>query len=187
MKDKDKLPGSGILKNRKTGTKVDLKKLVYLMIAKSDNTATKIIIDTVGMKNINKSLKALNLHKTILKEKTLFVKTPVNKANLITTQDMLLLYKLIFFSQVVDKYSCSLMLKILSLKSYGWGLPRFLPSKTIIAHKTGTLLRIRHDGGIVYTPKGNYILCILTQNIPSSESSKLISKLSFLIYTYYLA
>ena len=47
VKQKDKLPGSGVLTSRITGTKIDLKKLIYLMIARSDNTATKMLIDLV--------------------------------------------------------------------------------------------------------------------------------------------
>jgi beta-lactamase class A len=39
---------------------------------------------------------------------------------------------------------------------------RFMPPRTVVAHKTGSLDRTRTGAGILYTPRGPVALCVLT-------------------------
>lgn len=49
-------------------------------------------------------------------------------------------------------------------------IPKYLPKGTVVAHKTGTMDRVVNDVGIVYTPKGDYILSMFYNgNTASAE------------------
>jgi beta-lactamase class A len=47
--------------------------------------------------------------------------------------------------------------------------PRFLPAKTVVAHKTGAVTGVRTDGGIIYTPGGPVAVCVLTADNADKE------------------
>src|SRR5215467_12808486 len=58
----DKAPGSGVIFNFGDHTsQLSLSDLATLMIALSDNTATNMLIDQVGMANVNRTLDELGL------------------------------------------------------------------------------------------------------------------------------
>ena len=48
-------------------------------------------------------------------------------------------------------------------------IPRYLPIGVDVAHKTGTLDKLNADIGIVYTPAGDYILCLFYNGNLASE------------------
>ncbi|MFQ6054091.1 MAG: serine hydrolase [Candidatus Bathyarchaeia archaeon] len=64
LKDEDKVPGSGILKELSPRLSVSLRDLAKLMMIVSDNTATDLVVETVGMENINATLRRLGLERT---------------------------------------------------------------------------------------------------------------------------
>ena len=64
LSDRDKVPGSGILKELSEGMPVSYKDLLSLMMIVSDNTATDLIAETVGFDNINKTMMELGLENT---------------------------------------------------------------------------------------------------------------------------
>ena len=64
LREEDKVPGSGILKELSPGLMVTLCDLVSLMMILSDNTATDLLVEKVGMENVNANLRRLGLEKT---------------------------------------------------------------------------------------------------------------------------
>jgi beta-lactamase class A len=64
LMDVDKVPGSGILKELSEGLVLSLQNLVELMMILSDNTATDLVVETVGLENINANLRRLGLETT---------------------------------------------------------------------------------------------------------------------------
>ena len=67
-------------------------------------------------------------------------------------------------------------------------IPRNLPKEGIaIAHKTGLERHVCHDVGIVYTPKGNFLICVLVkhENKLAKPAKKFISDIALLTYNYY--
>jgi beta-lactamase class A len=64
LTERDKVPGSGVLKELSEGLSVSLRDLLSLMMMVSDNTATDIITARVGFDNVNATLDELGLHKT---------------------------------------------------------------------------------------------------------------------------
>ena len=66
LKEADKVPGSGILRELSEGLGVTIKDLSRLMMILSDNTATDLIVERVGEDNVNATMKGLGLNKTIV-------------------------------------------------------------------------------------------------------------------------
>lgn len=64
LTERDKVPGSGVLKELSEGLSVSLRDLLSLMMMVSDNTATDLIAGRVGFNNVNKTLDELGLQKT---------------------------------------------------------------------------------------------------------------------------
>lgn len=62
--EKNKVPGSGILKELSEGLEITFRDLLELMMILSDNTATDLVVERVGMENVNKTLRELGLKKT---------------------------------------------------------------------------------------------------------------------------
>ena len=66
-------------------------------------------------------------------------------------------------------------------------IPARLPPEASVAHKTGLERGVCHDVGVVFTRKGNFMICVLTKHANSnSRSSKdFIAKLALLTYNYF--
>jgi beta-lactamase class A len=62
--DRDKVPGSGILKELSEGLEITYRDLLELMMILSDNTATDLIVEKVGKEKVNETLRELGLEKT---------------------------------------------------------------------------------------------------------------------------
>lgn len=64
LREQDKVPGSGILKELSEGLPVSYKDLLSLMMIVSDNTATDLVTEIVGFDNINATMRKLGLRET---------------------------------------------------------------------------------------------------------------------------
>ena len=77
------------------------------------------------------------------------------------------------------------MIAILKGQRFNEGIPAGLPASTAVAHKTGRITLINHDGGIVFTEGGErYVLVVLTAGIDDpAVSDQLIADLSRIVYS----
>jgi beta-lactamase class A len=66
LKEAEKVPGSGILKELSEGLEVTVRDLSRLMMILSDNTATDMIVERVGKDNVNATMRRLGLNKTVV-------------------------------------------------------------------------------------------------------------------------
>ena len=64
LMERDKVPGSGILKELGEGLELSVGDLTELMMILSDNTATDMLVERLGMENINATLRGLGLQRT---------------------------------------------------------------------------------------------------------------------------
>ena len=64
LREVDKVPGSGILRELTEGLEVSLRDLLSLMMIVSDNTATDLVAGRVGFDNVNRTLRGLGLTRT---------------------------------------------------------------------------------------------------------------------------
>ena len=178
-----KTGGDGVLKELNTGHHFTLKELATLMIIVSDNQATNILIDFLGMENINQLGKELRLKKTFLGRKMMDIEARKNGYdNYTCADDISSLLKLIYQEKLINEEASQLMLDILLRQQQGERLQRYLPSDIKIAHKCGDLDNLENDGGIIWIGNKAYILVILTSGMPNLQCKQTIGKISKFVY-----
>ena len=178
-----KTGGDGVLKELNTGHHFTLKELATLMIIVSDNQATNILIDFLGMENINQLGKELDLKETFLGRKMMDAEArKKGYDNYTCADDISLLFKLIYQEKLINKEASQLMLDILLRQQQGERLQRYLPSDIKIAHKCGDLDNLENDGGIIWLGDRAYILVVLTNGMPNLQCKQTIGKISKFVY-----
>lgn len=179
--------GAGILCELRPGITMTIKELVTLMIILSDNTATNMLIDLIGMDAINDRMASLGLHSTILRREMMdFDAARAGKENNTSAADLALLFGAIAGSQDVPREYGLQMLDILKKQQVRDKLPFYLPEDIVLAHKTGTLPGAEHDGGILYLPGGTYIICILTADLEANyQGLQLVACIGKIIYDHF--
>ena len=178
-----KIGGDGVLKELNTGHHFTLKELATLMIIVSDNQATNILIDFLGMENINQLGKELDLKETFLGRKMMDAEArKKGYDNYTCADDISLLLKLIYQEKLINKEASQLMLDILLRQQQGERLQRYLPSDIKIAHKCGDLDNLENDGGIIWLGGKAYISVILTNGMPNLQCKQTIGKISKFVY-----
>lgn len=180
----DKCSGDGILKELIDGHLFTLEELTTLMIIASDNTATNMLIDKLGIVGINDMIYKLGAKNTKLQRKMMDVYAMDNgKDNITTAKDLSIILEQIYNGKFLNDEYKNMMIDILKRQQIKDRLQLYLPEDVIIAHKTGALKGLEHDVGIVYTPYGEYIICVLTENLSSNnEGREIIGKISKEIY-----
>lgn len=152
LADAERMPSCGTLKAMHAGIELTLLDLLKLMIIVSDNTATNILIDRLGMDSVNRTLRALGCTQTVLRRR-LFDADAARRGlqNTITAAEIGRLLEGLHAGTVVSPEASRQMLEILLDQRLNGKLPFFLHGAGIrIAHKTGEDDGITHDVGIVY-------------------------------------
>ncbi|MEQ1472435.1 MAG: serine hydrolase, partial [Candidatus Acidiferrum sp.] len=140
MQSADLVADSDIMGGLTPGvTRITNRDLATMMIAVSDNSATNVLIDRVGMENVNGLLDGLGLRSTRLRRKMMDIKAASEgRENISTPLEMLTLLETIYQGKVLDKDSTVDFLKMLSTHKSGF-LARDLPDNVQIANKPGEL------------------------------------------------
>jgi len=184
---KDITGGSGKLKAMSLPHTLSFRELLEFMITASDNTATNKVITLLGFDYINKGFKRLGLEGTSLVRRMMdFSKRNKGVENYTSAYDIAYLLEQIYHKKLVDEELSALALSFLEKQKVGDRLPRYLPKEVVVAHKTGLERGVVHDAGIIFTPKGDYILCVLLKKVKSyKKAKKLIAEVSLLAYNLY--
>ena len=170
IRPEDKMPSCGALTYLHDGLEVTLADLCVLMIILSDNSATNLLIDRLGIDSVNQTLRNLGLEKTTLRRR-LFDSAASKKGiqNHITAREMGLMLKLIYEKKCISQAADEKMLSILKDQRLNGKIPFFLDDYEI-AHKTGEDDGITHDVGIVFAEEP-IIICFASNHtdVPSYE------------------
>ena len=143
-------------------TRITLRDLATMMVAVSDNAATNVLIDRVGMDNVNAFLSAQGLRETKLRRKMMDVKAAAEgRENISTPNEMASLLEALYRGRILNKEMTADFFKVLSTHKDSW-IPRNLPEDLKIANKPGALEGVRNDSGVIFVDKRPYILCVMT-------------------------
>ncbi|MEW5950294.1 MAG: serine hydrolase [Elusimicrobia bacterium] len=184
---KDRRAGSGTLKWAREGTRISLMEIIYKMITESDNTAAQMLIDYFGMENLQKEFLRLGLLITNINESGMSLSSnPVKEENYTTAREISGLFEKIYEGRLINKNASRTMMEILKRTKGKSRLRKGLPREWEIGHKTGLLRKACHDAGIVFSPGGDYLVIVLTAEVPSYKSGKdFISKIAKITSAYY--
>jgi beta-lactamase class A len=160
---KDLVDDSQIMAGLTPGiSKVTNRDLATFMVAVSDNAATNVLIDRVGMQNVNTMLQSMGLKETRLRRKMIDLNAAKEgRENTSTPREMMQFFQQINFGKLLGKETQQEFFRQLSTKKDSW-MPKLLPEDLQIANKPGALEGVRNDVALVNLPKRPYILCIFT-------------------------
>lgn len=215
-------PGSGVLCDLLPGMNLTLLDYARLMMMMSDNTATDYLYSLTGRDNIkNNVIDAFGLTKTKcdypckLLIETYFDRshkvleglgnwrntddyrclTPENDST--SPNDMAKVLKMAYDKTLFSPWVSEQMIDIMKRCHTNSRIPKELPRNLVVAHKTGTMDKVANDCGIIYTAKGDYILCLFYNgNVASQEeydanyrgrmSDDLLARISKEVYDAYV-
>jgi beta-lactamase class A len=176
----DLVPDSDIMNGLTPGvTRVTLRDLATMMVAVSDNSATNVLIDRVGMQNVNALLDSLGLTHTRLRRKMMDLEAAKQgRENISTPREMMQLLDAIYHGKVLNKESTTDFFKMLSTGKASF-IPRDLPPDLKVANKPGELEAVRNDSGIVFVEGRPYVICVMTGYLRNERDGEdAISKVS---------
>jgi len=185
---RNRVGGSGSLKWERDGSKFTVRELLTRMINESDNTATKMMLDRIGIGYVQQQFPRMGLLYTGIYEEGMSIKGGrVAHENYTTAREMEMLLEKIYRGEAVDKPSSDLMMEILKKpKAVASRLAKGMPTGWEIAHKTGLLRQACHDSAIFLTPNGDYAVTVLTgQNASYSQAKNFITKLAHVTFESY--
>lgn len=147
------------------------------MITISDNYSALLLAEKVRLSQVSSFLKQNGLTESRVGTSG---ENPATSA-----YDIALFFEKLYSGELASKSNTQAMLVLLKNQKLNSKLPRLLPEDTEISHKTGELGRLSHDAGVVSTPKGDYIIVVLTQTSNPLVANEKIANISKSVYDYF--
>lgn len=141
------------------------------MITVSSNYAAYLLADRLGTKNIASFLKTNG-----------FVDSSFGSPPKTSPHDIGEYFDRLYHKQLVAPIYTKEMIAILSRQQLNDRIPKYLPEKIEVAHKTGELAGYKHDGGIVFDAKDDYILVVMSKSLDEAYAAETIALIAKEIY-----
>jgi beta-lactamase class A len=167
------------------GERESVRSLAERMITISSNLATNMLIELVGAERVQRTMRELEADSIAVLRGVEDIRAyQAGLSNTTTARDLGAIFTAIAEGTAAGPESCREMIAVLERQEFNEGIPAGVPPDVRVAHKTGWITGIRHDGGIVTLPDGRrYVLVVLTRGIDEVASAdSLIIDVSRLVY-----
>ena len=184
LEKRNQVAGSGVLTVLDTPLALTLKDTLTLMVVVSDNTATNVAIDRLGLAHINATLRAAGLTQTVLYKKVYVpaqgpmpADQPKFGLGKTTAREMASIMERLTECRLSldgsaplagDGPLCGALLHMLREQQDRNSLPRYIEALdtsehgSAIANKTGALDQVRNDVALIATKKGPVVIAAFT-------------------------
>jgi beta-lactamase class A len=185
---KDLVEDSQVMAGLTAGvTRITNRDLAQFVVAVSDNAAANVLIDRVGMQNVNATLRSLGLTKTMLRRKMMDVAAARRgDENVSTAQEMARLLETIYKGKALNKeLTDELLTRLKTLKKDSY-LSYELPANVELADKPGSLDGVRTDSGIVFARNRPFAISVMTAyDRDERAAERAISEVALEAYRYF--
>lgn len=169
------------------GSRVTLRQLAYQMITVSSNLATNILIEVANAENVTTTMRALGADSIQVlrgvEDGKAFTAGLNNRTN---AYDLMVVFKALCEGKAASQKACEEMINILADQKFRELIPSQLPADVRVAHKTGNITGVEHDGGIITLPDSRrYIIVVLSKDLKDREQGrKAIGDISRMVYDH---
>ena len=187
LEESRKVEGSGVLFHLgRPSLSLSIRDLAVLMVVLSDNTATNILIEKVGLEAVNKRMDALGLPKTRLRRKMMDLQAAAEgRENVSTPLEMMTLLERIWKGSAIGEPYREDLLAILAIPKDS-PLRAGVAEGVEVAEKPGELEAVRCDSGIVMLPGRPYVLCVMTTYLKrDADGNPAIARISRLAFEHF--
>jgi beta-lactamase class A len=203
--EENKIDGSGILQSLDYGVTMNAKSVATLMIIISDNVATNMMIDYLGIEHINETIKKWGFNNTVLHNKINF--DIYDKLGTTTPRDYGRLFTLLHNRTLVSREASEEMISIFKMQHYNSMITKDFPQyylsgddslaseeeQIYVASKSGSMKACRNDGGLIITPYGEYAIVLFNKDFydplyyPEHDATYYGARVSRLVLDQYMA
>jgi beta-lactamase class A len=165
---------------------LSLRDLAIFMVVLSDNTATNVLIDRLGMDNINSGIARLGLKETKLRRRMIDLEAAKHgNENVSTPREMLTLIEKVRVGQALDAAHAKDYFDLLKLPKES-EFHQALPEDVPIADKPGALEAVRCDTGLIDIPGHPFLLSVMTTYLAHDpEGERAVEEVARLAYDYF--
>jgi beta-lactamase class A len=183
-----------ILGSYKQDEKIELSKLLMLMLTTSDNTASLWLQSLAGSgSRINMLLDSIGLIYTRVNSRT--QGREINRSmygwGQTTPREMVGLMEKLYLGKVINRQYSDWMIRLLGRNYWDENAISQIPPTVLVASKNGAVNETRSETMLVMAPHGPYIFSVQTKNQSDTswkadnEGWVLARKLSALLWKYY--
>lgn len=174
----------------KMGTPQTIQYLLERMITRSSNVATNLLMTKVNGEQITATMRQLGAPDILVRRGVEDNKAYQQGLNNVTSAyDLQVIFEQLAEGKAINSDASAAMVDILRQQYYNDLIPALLPKNVQVAHKTGWITGVHHDGGIIYLPDGRkYVLVLLSKNCKQEAAAvQLLATTSSKIYNYFIS
>ena len=158
------------------GAELTLDEALEAMITISDNGTGLALWHLLGGQNIDATLAREGMP-------DFHVAYDESEDNVATPRAIGTFFTLLANKQLISGAASGRMLARLERQEISDRLPASLPDDVVIAHKTGNLVGLAHDAGIIFTPAGPRVVVAMTWDAFDEEANAFIANIGSVVYS----
>ncbi|HET9906664.1 MAG TPA: serine hydrolase [Anaerolineales bacterium] len=159
---------------QRLGESESILELTLLMIVRSSNLATNILLEKVGAKSVQDFVHELGIDGVIVKrgvEDNVAFRLGMN--NSATARGLTQTMQLLAEGKVVSEKASAQMIEIMLQQEFNESIPALLPGAAKVAHKTGWTSEFYHDTGIVFPENRKpYAISLMTRGFAEANEAQ---------------
>lgn len=179
--------GTGVLSRLEDAPVLSIRDLAILMIVLSDNAATNALLDLVGLQEINKTLKSLELEHTLVQRKMINAAASARgEENISTPREAAKILQLLYEGKFVDTATSEAILEILKKNDRGGSrIASGIPAQVPIAFKPGNIPGVSTEWTLVLLPERPYAIAVMESYKTPGASDGVMEQVSEVVYQYF--
>lgn len=160
------------------GTSYTVEELLHYMTSYSDNNATSLLYYNLKQSELDEIMDNMDVNNTI-----------VNGYNSVSITGYSGFFRILYNATFLNRAMSEKALQLLSYEDFPQGFVAGVPKGTVMATKFGEADtsaqsgdKQLHEFGIIYHPKGHYILGVMTQGNDYVRQAEVLREISSLVY-----
>lgn len=183
----DQVAGTGVAQFFADGTsQLALRDLATLMIVLSDNTATNILIERLGMERVSATMQALGLGEVRLRRRMIKPReSAAGNENVATPAQAAALMRRIHTCELpVSRAACAELRRILEIPKDG-PIPASVPEGIPVAWKPGSVEGVETAWGLVNLPGNPYVVVAMVSYSDEGEAQRALRQVADAAWEYF--